>query len=278
MSDDYRGPYTPPSEPPLTFDPRRPVRGRGGPAPVALIVSAVVLVLVLTGAFFIYRGGVRGPNDAPRPVGEPISDVKAAPPPEAQPQDPAAGLSVYKDDGATAASPTFAPPPEQPAPRPAPVAAAPPPVQAAPLRPAQPAPTAVAPTAAAPAKPATTAAATPPPKPTVHAPPIAPLTTAKPSAPPKPATTAIPKPAAGASGVAMVQIGAYSSTAMAEKGWNDAARVAPGSMAGKGKKVEPVTVNGATLYRTSITGFASRGDAQALCERLKAVGKSCFVK
>ena len=40
MSDHDRGPYTPPSEPPLAFDPRRPVRG-AGPVPVTLIVSAL---------------------------------------------------------------------------------------------------------------------------------------------------------------------------------------------------------------------------------------------
>src|SRR4051812_43107427 len=97
MSDFDRGPYTPPSEPPLAFDARRPQRGGRGPAPVTLIVSVLVLVIAAGAAFFIYRGGVRGASDGPQPVGAPVRDVKAAPPPEAQPQDPAAGLSVYKD-------------------------------------------------------------------------------------------------------------------------------------------------------------------------------------
>ena len=38
-------------------------------------------------------------------------------------------------------------------------------------------------------------------------------------------------------------------------------------------------VSGAsTLFRTSVTGFASRTQAQAFCSQLKAAGKACFVK
>jgi cell division septation protein DedD len=76
----------------------------------------------------------------------------------------------------------------------------------------------------------------------------------------------------------MVQIGAFSSQALADKGWNDAAAVSPGIAAGKGKRVETVEKDGKTLFRTSVTGFASRADATAFCDRLKAAGKSCFVK
>ena len=39
-------------------------------------------------------------------------------------------------------------------------------------------------------------------------------------------------------------------------------------MAGKGKKVEPLSRDGTALYRTSITGFASRQEAEALCDRI----------
>jgi cell division septation protein DedD len=49
-------------------------------------------------------------------------------------------------------------------------------------------------------------------------------------------------------------------------------------MAGKGKKVVTVAKDGATLYRTSITGFASREEAQALCAKLQGAGKTCFVR
>lgn len=280
MSDHDRGPYTPPSEPPLAFDPRRPVRG-AGPAPVTLIVSVVILIGAAAAAFFVYRGGVRGANDAPQPVGAPVRDVKSAPPPEARTQDPAQGLSVYKDNtpGATSAAPTFAPPPEQPGPRPAPQAIAPhptTPVAAQPLPPPPPPPP------VAQAKPAPVAPAASPARPAPAPKSIAAILDQKsvrdaPVPPSKPhATAAAAKPAA--SGAAFVQIGAFSSQALAEKGWNDAARIAPGAMAGKGKHVEPVAKDGATLYRTAITGFASKDEANALCDKLKAAGKTCFVR
>ena len=81
-----------------------------------------------------------------------------------------------------------------------------------------------------------------------------------------------------AGGVAAVQIGAFSSQALADSEWTKAVAVAPGAAAGKGKKVETVEKNGATLYRTQVTGFSSRADAAAFCDKLKAAGKSCFVK
>src|SRR5258706_13220058 len=114
MSDNYRGeelggrgPYPPPSAPPLSFDPRRPVRGRG-PVPIALILSCVVLFVVIAGGVIFYRGGFRAPGAAPQPVGAPVNDLKTAPPPQAQPADPPAGLSVYKATNAAAppATPT----------------------------------------------------------------------------------------------------------------------------------------------------------------------------
>jgi hypothetical protein len=57
-----------------------------------------------------------------------------------------------------------------------------------------------------------------------------------------------------------------------------AAALAPGAAAGKGKKVETVASGGKTLFRTSVTGFASRADADAFCSRLKAARKDCFVR
>ena len=122
MSDPDQRPYA--SEPPLAFDDRRRPR-RGGPAPVTLIVSVVLLAVVAGGVFYFYRGGVRGANDAPQPVGAPLRDVRTPAPPQLQAADPAAGLSIYKDDPNTVLAPVFAPPPEQPAPRPGP--SAPPP-------------------------------------------------------------------------------------------------------------------------------------------------------
>jgi hypothetical protein len=75
-----------------------------------------------------------------------------------------------------------------------------------------------------------------------------------------------------------VQIGAVSSTALADKAWNAAVAIAPGMAAGKGKSVEKIDKNGGTLYRTAVTGFASRDAASAFCNKLKGAGKSCFVR
>ncbi|ENZ80520.1 MULTISPECIES: SPOR domain-containing protein [Caulobacter] len=275
MSDPHRGAYTPPTDAPLSFDARQPVRG-ARPLPMTLIISAVVLVTLVVGVALVYRGGIRNPNEPPREVGSQVAQMKTPPPAGSQPQDPAAGLQIYHNDEPRPSA-TFAAPPEAPAARPAvPVSSAP--VETAALPPAKPA-SAVA---AAAAKPAPTieslataanadsapVAAKPAPKPTPKPVQVA-------SATPKPAAAA---PVAAASGAASVQIGALSSPALADKAWIEATRLAPGLAAGKGKKVEAVDKNGTTLYRTSVTGFASREAAKAFCEAIAASGKSCFVK
>src|SRR5579871_2605829 len=111
MSDyDDRGAYTPPSDR-LAFDPRQPVRG-GGPAPVTLIVSGLVLASVVGGAFFLYRDGFRH-RGAPALVGAPVADARtpAAPPADAN----AAPAALTIDKSATAApAPAFHAPPAQP--------------------------------------------------------------------------------------------------------------------------------------------------------------------
>ena len=76
----------------------------------------------------------------------------------------------------------------------------------------------------------------------------------------------------------MVQIGAYSSSALAGKGWSDIAAAFPGDMSGKGKLVEGVDKDGKTLYRAAVSGFASRADAVAFCAKLKDAGRACIVK
>jgi hypothetical protein len=215
-------------------------------------MSIVVLVLMIVALVLFYRSGIKGAGDETQPVGTPVAQIKAPPPASAQPSDEAAGLQIYKTESGTPSTPlpapTFAPPPEQPQPRPAsPVVARPAqPVSAAPVKPAQPAPRrdeigAILEQSAAPA--------------------------AKPVA-------AAPSGAGGAS----VQIGAYSSEALAAKGWNDLAEAFAGDMAGKGKHFEPVSKDGKTLYRAAVTGFASRAEAAAFCGKLKAAGRACIVK
>lgn len=272
MSDPHRGAYTPPTDAPLSFDARQPVRG-ARPLPMTLIISAVVLVTLTVAVVMIYRGGIRNPNEPPQTVGTEVAQMKTPPAADSQPKDPAAGLQIYHNEDAQPSA-TFAPPPEAPTARPttpAPTA----PVQTATLPAAKPA----APVAAQPAPTieslATAAAQKPAPKP-VQVAQAAPAP--KPVAAAPAPTAAAPKPVVTASGPASVQIGALSSPALADKAWSDAVRLAPGLAAGKGKKVEAIDKNGATLYRTSVTGFASREAAKAFCEAIAASGKSCFVK
>jgi hypothetical protein len=266
MSDPDRGAYTPPTDAPLSFDARQPVRG-GGPAPVMLILSALVLIALVVAIIMFYRSGVREAGQPPRTVGVPVAEMKAAPPAEAQPADPAEGLQIYHTEQGQAApaTPNFTAPPEQPQARPAPVAVQPPP---------RPAPT--SPVSAAPIPPTTSTGL----KPAV-APPAAPVTKVTPPPAPKSIDAALsqaPAPKAAAGGAASVQIGAFSSQSLADSEWNKAVAVAPGAAAGKGKRVEAVQKGSSTLYRTQVTGFASRADASAFCDKLKAAGKNCFVK
>jgi hypothetical protein len=278
MSEHDRGAYAPPTaDAPLSFDARQPVRG-ARPFPVTLLISGLVLVGLIVVIFLFYRSGVREAGQAPQTVGSSVGALHAPAPADAQPQDPAAGLQIYHSEGgppapAPAGQPKFVPPPEEPAARPPAVAQAAPPAaapttsigQGAALRPAlppAPATEAAPPPARAelPAKPAVA----PEPKPVA----------AKP--PPK----AKPEPAAGkpVQGAASVQIGAVSSTALADKAWSEAVAAAPGLAAGKGKGVERIEKDGHVLYRTAVTGFPSKADAAAFCAKLKAAGKACFVK
>lgn len=264
MADTERGAYTPPTDAPLSFDARQPVRG-SRPIPFTLIISGLVLAALVVAIVVFYRSGVREAGQPPQTVGASIGEMKTAASAEAQPQDPAAGLQIYKSEVAQPSddAPIFTAPPEQPQARPAPV-----PVVVAPP---------AAPVVAEPAlRPAIKATEAPPVK---IVPPPAPKVVAKAPAPAPKAPA--PKPVAAApvaGGGAVVQIGAVSSTALADKAWSEAVAAAPGLAAGKGKSVEKIERNGATLFRTAVTGFASRTDANAFCDRLKAAGKSCFVR
>jgi hypothetical protein len=279
MSDHDRGAYTPPTEGPLAFEARQPVRG-ARPFPLTLVVSVLVLLGLAAAIFVFYRQGVRqaGP---PQAVGAPVGGLKAPAPADAQPQDAAAGLEIYRSESGqppqmVPAQPQFTPAPEQPQARPQPG----PPVVITPA-PAAPAPT---------AKPLPPAQAAPALRPSQSAPPPAAVEKPAAQAPTRPAAAERvaekpkakppaekPAPAAKA-GAAAVQIGAVSSPALADQTWNEAVAVSPGLAAGKGKGVEKVDKDGKTLYRTSVTGFASKADAQAFCAKLKAAGKACFVK
>ena len=285
MTDPYdRGAYTPQSDAPLAFDARSSRGPSARPMPVTLIISGVILILLVAAmaAFFVHSAHE---TPAAPAAGETIDAIKAPPPtvPEAKPvTEPgvqigyAEGTPLPDTNGAAVAptatpatptapgAPTFTKAPEAPVTRP--TAAAPAPKQpirteeeilAAATR-AKPAPTAVVP------KPAPVAA-----KPA----PVAAAPVAKPAAPaPKPITAA---PKAGAP---MVQIGAFSTAQLAEQSWNGVASKIPGKIAGKTLSVEKAEVDGKTLNRALVGGFASKADAQSFCDALKAQGGVCSVR
>lgn len=268
MADTDRRSYGGAQEPPLTLGRRTAEARPRRPAPVTLIVSILVLLVAGAGVFWLYRSGTRGAGDAPQPVGAPLRDVRVAAPPQSEPPNPAAGLSIYKDTGAPPPPPTFAPAPEQPTPRP---------TEAAPVP-------ASAPTGVAAMTPHQEAAAVPqaqhkPAAESAGGDPLGALidrsTRSDAKAAAKPAK---PVKVAEATGGAEIQIGAFSSQVQADQGWSAAAAAAPGPLAGKGKRVVPLDHDGAVLFRTFITGFASRDAAQAACDRLKAAGRTCFVR
>lgn len=268
MSDHNRGAYTPQSEAPLAFDARRASGPGQRPMPVTLIISVVILAVLVVGFIVLYRNGPRGGEGEAVVAGDPVGAIKTPPPAEAKATEAGAGLQVYADGQPVPAAPSFAPGPEQPITRQAPVAAAP--------LPAAPAPGPVAQTAPVAAQPVAPVAALP----VAKSPPApAPAPAVKTAAAPPPAPKAAPVPkAAPTSGGPSVQVGAYSSTALADAGWNDAARALPGQMAGKTKRIEPVDVGGTTNYRTLIGGFANRAEAVAFCDALKAQARACLVR
>lgn len=263
MSDFDRGAYTPPTDDPLAFDARMTRQRR--PMPMTLIASAVVLVVMVGAVALFYQSGIRGANEPPRVVGESLPAVKGPPIAEAQPLDASGNLQVYVGDAnSEEAAPTFAAAPETPQARPAPTVVG--------ANDAGEARSGV--TVLRPASPVTEAAL----------PPAAPVSTPARVAPTPPPAGAAPAPTrvaeatpAPATGSSVVQIGAFSSAAIANSEYAKVRAAFASYTAGRGKNVEPVERDGQTLYRTAFTGFA-KADAQAFCAALKSAGRACIVK
>ena len=288
MTDQDRGAYTPQTDAPLAFDARYSKGSGERPAPTALILSGVVLIALVAALAFFYRHGFRDSNQPAQVVGAPATATKAPPSGQVAAADTAAGVQILKTEAVPAGeggahTVTTVAPPESVAPRP--VAATP--VDQAQLRPAQPQ---AAPAVAVAAKPVVAKAAPVAALPLTAsaAAPITgtpkPVKLAKAAPAPKPATTtATTKAAKGVdaeipTGAPVAQIGAFSSAALAQKGWADDAALMPGQMAGKSRKVEMAEVNGKTYYRSFVGGFASKEAAAAFCASLSAAGRNCIVK
>ena len=236
-----RGAYTPPTDDDLPFNRGGFDARRGPPAkapPVTLIVSAGVLVVLIIAVVLFYRSGLRSSNDAPPAIGTPVAQIRVAPTEDAQPIDPEAGVGLYDQAEDPTTAPAFVPPPETPRPRPLPR-----PIEAA---------EAVPPPVT---RPATTAAPTPP-----------------------AATTTPPAAANGTGGSAAVQIGAFSSTVIADREYAAMAARFPQFARNTTKRVQEVTAsNGSTVYRTTFTGLSAE-DARSFCSAIKAGGGDCLVR
>lgn len=85
-----------------------------------------------------------------------------------------------------------------------------------------------------------------------------------------------PAPAVG--GTSGVQIGAFSTPAIAESQYNQVVGRYPSLTRGGSRRVQEVTSSsGSTLYRTTVTGL-SREQATSLCTAIKSGGGDCIVR
>ena len=75
----------------------------------------------------------------------------------------------------------------------------------------------------------------------------------------------------------MVQLGAYSSRAGVSAAW---AKLAAKYPALRGYSPATARFDGpnGTVYRLSVSGFGSGGDAKSMCSSLKTKGGACFVR
>lgn len=131
----------------------------------------------------------------------------------------------------------------------------------------------------APAAPATGPTFAPPPEEVQPRPAPRPVETAPepaptPAPPPKKAEPA-PVATGGSSGV---QIGAFSTPSIAEREYNAVVGRYPQLTEGGSRRVQEVTAsNGATVYRTTVTGL-SQEQARALCGAIRASGGDCILR
>ncbi len=93
-----------------------------------------------------------------------------------------------------------------------------------------------------------------------------------------------PAPAKPAASVAhgsspyAVQVGASPSQDDAKGLMGRVQKKFSGEVSGFKTDVVAATVDGKTVYRALISGFAAAGDANRLCDQLKAGGQACFVR
>ena len=291
--DHDRGTYSPPTEDNLSYG-GRAGRGRAADqAPLTLIISGIVLVLLLISVVIFYNSSLNARARLGHDVGDPVGQFKDGHVEEAKPLTDTAGLPSIDANGTT---PRIVDETETPIDRsqitneaPAPVA---PRSDAIPSNRDAASKSDTGVTASPPADPQavntqTTPKSTPMPQAVALAlTPEKPVATTKvPALPPKPLTAHTaeaalsPKTQAmSATGSFTVQIGAYKTHEIADSQFNQTRSSFSGLVTGTSKHIEAVDSNGGTLYRTAFTGFSTREKAKAFCAALSSSGKSCFVR
>ena len=74
----------------------------------------------------------------------------------------------------------------------------------------------------------------------------------------------------------VVQLGAFSNEGNAERAWQQAERQY--NLGDRAPLTTTIAINGRTLHRVSVAGFASQSDAARLCSALRSQGGACFVR
>jgi len=282
----------------------------GSRLPLLIVIGLLVFAMFAGVVWLAYTQGVaRGRSDAPRVIQAETGPVKTAPANPGGTQTPYTGLKIYQspapaDDASDSDSVPPAPTPAGKAAQNAAPAISPslapiirpstPPVETAPKVAATPTPAPTKLVQTAPAKPAPVAAPIDTPALTenrVATKPPASLSAAAPA--PKPHITKIPatdaptpppaettetKPAAATSGGAyLLQIGAYKSEDEATAAWHayQAKHPVVGGYESDIKKVD--LGDKGTWYRLRVGSFGDKTSANALCDKLKADGGSCFL-
>jgi hypothetical protein len=98
---------------------------------------------------------------------------------------------------------------------------------------------------------------------------------AAPIAPAAPATTLAPAAPEKFSG--QVQLAATADEGGAEAAWTEAQQKAPDLLAGKSPVILPAVINGQSVWRVRLPGFASAEEARAFCAQLTAKNIACTV-
>ncbi len=93
----------------------------------------------------------------------------------------------------------------------------------------------------------------------------------------KSATTYTAKPAMR-SGQFAVQLGAYTTSSKANRAWTVSKGRNASLLSGRAPATSTIKINGNTLYRLAVNGFATRADANRVCTRVRASGGTCFVR